>query len=72
MEVFSSFVILFLFVTDVTQAPPSRVMPNIIVQRLLKGSLCLSEVLVINMLMATEGVSIGVLRVQLDGPCKEL
>ena len=72
MEILSSFIIFFLLVTNVSQAPPSRIMPDIIVQGLLKCSLCLSKILVVDMLMTTERVSIRILRVKLNSPSEEL
>ena len=71
MEILSSFIIFFLFVANVSQAPPSRIMPDIIVQGLLKCSLCLSKILVVDMLMTTERVSIRILRVELNSPSEE-
>jgi len=72
MEILACFVIFFLLITDISETPPSRIVPNIIVKSLLKGPLCLGEILVINMFMSTQGMCIGVLRIELDCSCKKL
>lgn len=71
MEVFSSLIVLLLFVADVSKSPPSTVMPHIVVQSLLKGAFGFGEVFVVDVLMAAEGVSIRILRVELNGPGEE-
>ena len=71
MEILSSFIIFFLLVANISQAPPSRIMPYIIVQGLLKCSLCLGKILVVDMLMATERVSVRILRIELNSPSEE-
>ena len=71
MEVLSCFIIFLLLVADISQSPPSWIVSHVIVQGLLKSPFCFSKVLVINMLMPTEWVSVRILRIQLNRTSKE-
>lgn len=63
MEVFSGLVILFLFVADVSQAPPSTIVSDIIIKGLFKRAFCLGEIFVIDIFVSTERVGIRILRI---------
>lgn len=72
MEVFSGLVVLLLLVADVSEAPPSTVMPDVVVESLLEGTFGFGEVLVIDVFVTAEGVGIRILGVELNGSGEEL
>ena len=72
MEVFTSLVVLLLLIADVSETPPCRIMSHIIIKSLLKSPLSFGKILVVNMLMAAQRMGVGILRVELNSPCKEL
>lgn len=72
MEVFSSLVVLLLLVADISEAPPSAVMADVVVESLLEGALGFREIFVVDVFVAAERVGIRILRVELNGPGEEL
>lgn len=61
----------FLLQADISETPPGIIMPFICCEGFLVALLSLVKVFVGNVLMATEGVSIGEVVVELDGPVEE-
>lgn len=59
--------VVLLLVEDVTEPPPSVVLPVVRVERLLVAFLCLFECFVFDVFVATQGVGVGEATVELNG-----